>query len=232
MLDYAVHRASAGFRLIFNSVLPSLPLPGTNQFAALCRGLQPFGLSADGINVSTQAIRLADFGLECSVMQGRVTLKITHGWMEANIPTFQESDTQLVPVLLEAATDAILGDWRNSLTAPVTRLTYGAHLSLPADQLRSFLTDHLPPKYEPLGLSPDAFAYNVATDGEHKELEKARVVFARSLLLDAGIYVEFVLEYGYSITAAKSIDRAQETIWRTLETFGFERSKQEGAKNV
>lgn len=221
---YRIERASASYRMTFQDVLSALPQPGTAGFGELCRALRPFDLTVEGINFrALPSARLADVVLECSFLRGRATLRVTHGWIELAVSDLNSQDTKILPVALESAVQASVTGDPSVLDATTTRVAYSAHLALNAGDLETFLSTYLIDNRDTKGLAPDAFAYAVGTIGDRSSLEVARVVFAKSLVVPQGLYLEFFLEFAYPMSPSRSVARAESVIWTALEHVGIAR---------
>ena len=58
----------------FNSILSTLPVPGTEPFAALVREFRDYGLRPNSITLQTPTNNLGDVRLDVSLTQYRVNL--------------------------------------------------------------------------------------------------------------------------------------------------------------
>jgi hypothetical protein len=146
------------------------------------------------------------------------------------VNNLQQGDLEILPILLESVLKAVVAEWPGA-ESTTTRITYGAHLGLKPGDVGRLLSAYVSAERVSADLTPDAFAYNINTSGDRSNLEKARVVFAKSLMVNDGVYVEFFVEYGYPLSPSASIASAQKTIWHALEQFGFSRQGESQATN-
>jgi hypothetical protein len=227
MFEFTVERAFGSFRRVFDGVLPTFPLPGSQAFREFCIVLRSLGCKADGISLSPQTSRLGDMMLECSLLGGSFILKLSHGWLEVGVPNLTASELNVLPIVLESAIAATIGTANDDLGGS-TRISYGGHIlvadATPEQLLRQNLTGGL----DPAILAPHVCSYRLATGTDASKPEGATVGLAQSRVIDSGLYVEFELEFQYLIEPAAAVERARLLIDKSFHALGLHEKTSEG----
>ncbi len=219
MREYTVEQTSLTYRWTFDKMLPSLPGPGDPEFAILCRGLRDYGISPSGISFSEETGRLADVTFDISLLDDRVTLRLSYGWVELFVSNLYEGDETALVKIAEAVFKALL-EVDKSANQGRARIGYLAHLSFSPLDTEAFLREHLRGGETVPDLIADAFAYKLKWSGT-ADVQEPRVVVAKSLLFPSALYVEFSVEYGTPDKPAQTAERVRQDSQRVLTLLGL-----------
>ena len=219
MRQCTVEQSTVVYRGTFGQILPWLPIPGNKGFATLSKGLSKYGLSPASLEIEAPTSRLNDFVLTMSLLTDRVKLKLSWGWFEFLIGSLYEGDE---PSLIEIAgvLFATLAEIDSETRQSIGKYQCYSHLKLGPSQAEDLLRENLGGS----GLSelvPDAFAYQLKWK-ELKEGENARIVVARSLRVDDGLFVDLTVEYVSPDEPAKMVDRMNHDYERALGLLGLQ----------
>jgi hypothetical protein len=219
MRQSIVEQSTVIYRGMFARMLPWLPTPGNSAFDRLCKGLSKHGLSAAGIELEAPTNRLNDVVLTMSLLGDRLKLKISYGWFEFLISNLYEGDE---PGLVDIANElfATLREIDNEMTQSSGEYRSYAHLKMHPSQADNLIRENLG-KAGSSDLVPDAFAYQLRWK-ELKEGEHARIVVAKSLRLDDGLFVDLTIEYVAPDEPARMVDRINQDYDRALGLLGLE----------
>src|SRR6267154_4938073 len=182
-----VEQSTVVYRGTFAQMLPWLPIPGNKGFATLSGGLSKYGLSPASLEIESPTNRLNDFVLSMSLLTDRLKLKLSWGWFEILVNNLYEGDDPNI-IAIANVLFATLGEIDSETRQSHGKYQSYAHLKLAPLQAEELLRENL------VGtgsdeLIPDAFAYQL----KWKELndgEQARIVVARSLRVDDGLFVD------------------------------------------
>lgn len=219
MRQCSVEQSTVVYRGNFAQMLPWLPIPGNKGFATLAKGLSKYGLSPASLEIEAPTNRLNDFVLAMSLLTDRLKLKLSWGWFEFLIGNLYEGDE---PNLIEITNVlfATLAEIDSEMRQSIGKYQSYAHLKLGPSQAEDLLRENL----GGLGSSelvPDAFAYRLKWK-ELKEEESARIVVARSLRVDDGLFVDLTVEYVSPDEPARMVDRMNQDYDRALSLLGLQ----------
>jgi hypothetical protein len=219
MRQSTVEQSTVVYRGTFAQMLPWLPIPGNKGFATLSKGLSKYGLSPANLEIEAPSNRLNDFVLSMSLLSDRLKLKLSWGWFEFLIGGLYEEDE---PSLIEIAgvLFATLAEIDSETKQSIGKYQSYSHLKLGPSEAEEVLRENL----VGLGSSelvPDAFAYQLKWT-DLKEGESARIVVARSLRLDDGLFVDLSVEYVAPSEPAQMVDRMNQDYGRALGLLGLQ----------
>lgn len=218
MRECTVEQSTVVYRGRFTRMLPWLPTPGNKGFPTLSNGLSKYGLSPVGIELEAPTNRLNDVVLTMSLLADRLKLKLSYGWFEFVVSNLFEGDD---PNIVEIANVlfATLGEIDSETSQRVGEYRCYSHLKLGESQAEDVLRENL----GGMGSSellPDAFAYQLKWN-EFKEGENARIVVARSLRVDDGLFVDLTIEYVSPDEPTQMIERMNRDYDRALGLLGL-----------
>lgn len=218
MRECTVEQSTVVYRGTFARMLPWLPSPGNKGFATLSQGLSKYGLSAAGLELEAPTNRLNDVVLTMSLLTDRLKLKLSYGWFEFLVSSLYEGDD---PSIVEIANVlfATLGEIDSETSQSLGEYRSYAHLKLGPSQAEELLRENL----GGMGSSelvPDAFAYQLKWK-ELKEGEHARIVVARSLRVDDGLFVDLTIEYVSPDEPIQMVERMNQDYDRALSLLGL-----------
>ena len=213
-----VEQSTLVYRGTFAQMLPWLPIPGNKGFATLSRGLSKHGLSPASLEVDAPTNRLNDFVLTMSLMTDRLKLRLSWGWFEFLVSNLYEEDE---PSIIEIANVffATLREIDSENRQRIGEYRSYAHLKLGPSQAEELLRENLV-SVGSSDLVPDAFAYQLKWK-ELKEGEQARIVVARSLRVDDGLFVDLTIEYVSPEEPTQMIERMNRDYDRALGLLGL-----------
>lgn len=224
MQRYTIEKSSLNYRMSFNRMLGSLPVPGTPAFSTLSRGLAPFDLRPTGVMVEAPSSRLADVSLGISLLKGIVELRFSYGEFSVVVSELYEEDIPTLVAIGQVALNAILQAEADAEPASA-KVELDAHLKLEQDAAGEFLISHLPNSNLRKGLVAEAFAYQF--NWEHRsDLKAPRLVARRSLIIPQGLFVIFSGEYVSPNDFKKMAEDINEDLQSALKAVGLEPNKQ------
>ena len=200
-------------------MLPWLPTPGNKGFQSLSKGLSAHGLVPAGIELEAPSSRINDVVFTMSLLEDRLKLRLSYGWFEFLISNLYEGDE---PALIEIANQLFttLREIDNELRHGVGDYRSYAHLKLRPSQADDLMKENLGRGVSST-LVPDAFAYQLAWEGLH-ERDRARIVVAKSLQVDEGLFVDLTINYVSPDEPAQMVERINRDYDRALELLGLE----------
>lgn len=219
MRQCTVEQSTVVYRGTFAQILPWLPIPGNKGFATLTKGLTKYGLSPASLEIEAPTNRLDDFVLAMSLLTDRVKLKLSWGWFEFIVGNLDEGDE---PSLIEIADVlfATLAEIDSEARQSIGKYQSYAHLKLGPSEAEDLLRENLG-GLRSSELVPDAFAYQMKWK-ELKEGESARIVVARSLRVDDGLFVDLTVEYVSPDEPTLMVERINRDYDRALSVLGLQ----------
>lgn len=219
MRQCVVEQSTVVYRGTFGQMLPWLPTPGNKGFDSLTKGLTKYGLTPTSIEIEAPTNRLNDFVLTMSLLSDRLKLKLSYGWFEFLVSSLYEGDE---PSILDIANIVLttLNGIDSEVSQSFVKYQHYAHLKLEPSQAEGLLRENLAPA-ESSELVPDAFAYQIRWK-ELKDGEQARVIVARSLRVENGLFIDLTIDYVSPDEPVQMIARLNKDYERVLEVLGLE----------
>lgn len=226
MRECTIEQASITYRWVFDKILPLMPGPGTPTFAALCRKLQPYGISPLGITLDAPTSRLGDVILAIALLDESATLRLSYGWFELMVRGLSvnaddlesEYSTALINIVNE--THAALREVDTDSRLGHAKVNCEAHISLPSLEHEAFLRDHLHPTEDIPDLTPDAFAYTIKGSNV-SHIQESRVVITRSVVFPSAFFINLSMDYSALSDTAALAKQLVDDIERTLALLGL-----------
>jgi hypothetical protein len=220
MLQCTTEQAWIAYRWTFDKMLPGLPGPGTNAFAALIRELRPHGVTPARILVEAPTASLSDVNLRVFLLEGeRAVLRISYSFFELAINYLSEGDDKIFASIVGAVFGALLEFDKDSKQGK-SQITVRAHLKLVAADPETFLREHLNWQESQGSLAPDLFYYKVNMS-EDSRASAIRIGATKSLHFDQALYVELTADYSIPADADLAGDEFAEDARRALSLIGL-----------
>lgn len=214
-----VEQSTVVYRGSFAHMLPWLPIPGNKGFATLSRGLSKYGLTPSSLEIDAPSNRLNDFVIAMSLLDDRLKLKLSWGWFEFLITSLYEGDDPLLTEIANVLFSVLL-EIDSETSQKVGEYRSYAHLKLEPSQAEELIKENLSAGDSPQ-LEPDAFAYQLNWE-DLKDGEVARIVVARSLRVDDGLFVDLTIQYALPDAPAEMVKRMNRDYERALALLGLQ----------
>lgn len=214
-----VEQSTVVYRGTFSQMLPWLPTPGNQGFDTLTKGLTKYGLSPNGIEIEVPTNRLNDFVLTMSLLNERLKLKLSYGWFEFLISSLYEGDEPNIGEIANIFLATLKGI-DAEVTQSLVKYQCYAHLKLESAQAEQLLSENLEGSTSS-ELVPDAFAYQIKWK-ELKESEQARIVVARSLRVENGLFIDLTIDYVSPEEPVQMLARLNHDYERALALLGLQ----------
>lgn len=200
-------------------MLPWLPTPGNKGFLSLCKGLGKHGLLPEGMELEAPSTRINDVVLILSLLGNRLRVRLSYGWFEFLISNLYEGDE---PGVIDVANQLFttVREIDNEMSQSAGEYRSYAHLKMRPSQADELIRENLG-NGNCSALIPDAFAYQL-TWKELNEGERARIVVARSLQVEDGLFVDLTVNYLSPQEPAQMVERINQDYVRALSLLGLE----------
>lgn len=221
MREYIVERTSIESQWVFERMLPSLPGPGTTAFATLVRDLHPFGLKPSEVIVDTPTTRLGDVAIILTLLDRRLTVRITAAGFEVNVQGLAFGDEEPIAGIAEAilkAVKAIDADAERGLV----KVRTSSHLTIKPD-VKAFLDQHLVSGADAAELRPDVVIYRV--ESEQLAGNDVRAVIAQSLVYPSAIFLDLNLNYSAPVALLDLVSRVGQDFDFIMSLLGLSESE-------
>lgn len=193
MRDFEIEQVSLNFKWTYKTIIPSLPVVGTEAFGILCKKLSPFGLAASRIIADAPSNKLGDAQMTIILLDGRLGIKFSITSFEIISDDLLESDEQIILDLGEIVFSALEKIDEEAINGSANiNLRY--HLSLDLGENNKILSEHLTLASEKTRLSPEMAIYQVNL-GESSLVQSSRVALAESLAYKDSIFFDVSLDY-------------------------------------
>lgn len=193
MYKYVVEKSTVNYQWKYKRMLPSLPGPGSEAFAVLCKQLHPFGLSPENMTIDGSSSRMSEITIGMALLENRMMIRLTPGLVDIFVSELLVSDetpiVEIVSFLIEAVSkideDAVNGvaEVRNSL-----------HLSLPTIDVKTYLSNVLVESEFSSDLVPVTIVYQV-DKSTGINADSIRLLLAKSLMYDGAIFLDINSSY-------------------------------------
>jgi len=191
MREYTVEQSSLSFRWTFQRMLPRLPGPGSEEFAELCKGLHPYGLTPSRVVIDASSSRMSEISIGIALLDSRLGIRITAEAVEFVLNELLVDDEEkLVPIadLVFAAVrkvdeDAIYG---------TANFKVSSHFKLPHGENLGLLREHQGFQGRGFDLDGAVYRVNLGTDSLAQDF---RMAVAKSLAYEDAIFVDTSVNY-------------------------------------
>jgi hypothetical protein len=219
MRQSTIEQSTIIYKGTFAQMLPWLPSPGNKGFPSLSKALGKHGLLPAGIELEAPSSRINDVVLIMSLLGDRLKLRLSYGWFEFVISNLYEGDE---PGLIDIANQLFttLREIDNEMSQSSGEYRSYAHLKMRPSQADELIRENLGVGASP-ALVPDAFAYQLTWEGLG-DGDRARIVVAKSLRFDDGLFVDLTINYVSPDEPAQMVERINHDYDRALELLGLE----------
>jgi hypothetical protein len=219
MREYTVEQSSLNFKWTFQRMLPALPTPGTQAFAELCKGLQPYGMMPSRVTVDSPSIRLGDLALGIGLLNNRLVMRLTAGSLELFLDELLVGDEEnLIPIaeLVFAALSSIDVD----AVQGKANLRASSHLKMSSGENDAVLRDHIRFSENVPAFIPDAAVYKI-DPGQDSKAKELRVAIAKSQVYPDSIFIDISADYEGKINPAEIAEQMNNDFERIMELLGL-----------
>lgn len=193
MRDFEIEQVSLNFKWTYKTLIPSLPVVGTDAFGFLCKKLSPFGLSASRIIADAPSNKLGDAQMTIILLDGRLGIKFSISSFEIISDELLEGDEQIIVDLGEIVFGALAKIDKDVMDGNGNvNLRY--HLKLEPNESRKVLLEHLNLANSNPSVSPEVAIYQVNFE-ENSLVQSSRVAIAESLAYKDSIFFDISLDY-------------------------------------
>jgi len=193
MPNYRIEYTTLSSEWRFNSILSELPVPGSKGFVALVQGLQPFGLTAQGVSLQTPTNNLNDVRLDLALLAPRITISIGYSYITLTSGEIFEGDAETILRILQVIFNVMTGI-DPKIDSGRGHVRVSLQLPLIDEQVDNFLARYAKKQDGNITIIPDAAAFIVKSD-EISRQAQTRIVFAKSVHYANAIFCEITWEY-------------------------------------
>lgn len=223
MRDFEIEQVSLNFKWSYKTIIPSLPIIGTEAFAVLCKKLSPFGLTASGIIADAPTNKLGDAQMTIILLDGRLGVKFSVSSFEILGDNLLEGDRQIVADIGGIAFEA-LKKIDEEVIVGIAKIRLMYHLSLEPNENKKILLEHLNLTNGNPQLSPEMAIYQVNL-GEDSNLQNSKVGIAESLAYNNSIFFDVSLDYLGSENFLEFTDNIKNDVALIFNVFGLNGEK-------
>jgi hypothetical protein len=217
MRDFEIEQVSLNFKWIYKTIIPSLPVVGTEAFAVLCKKLSPFGLSASGIIADAPSNKLSDAQMTIFLLDNRLGIRFSVSSFEIITNDLLEGDEQIIADIGEIVFGALEKIDKDIISGSADiNLRY--HLKLKPNESKKILSEHLILANANPNLSPNMASYKVNL-GEDSTMQNARVAIAESLAYIDSIFFDISIDYAVLEGFAEFAINVKNDVIKILNTF-------------
>ncbi len=220
MRQYSVQQTSLTFKWVFKRLIPSLPGPGSPGFPALCRILHPYGLNASGVTVEAPSSRLSELTLSLSLLDNRVALRMTCGFLEMYVSSLITGDEEKLVKILELSFPT-LSEIDSEVGEGEAQVRVATHLKLPPLENFTLLHEHLIGPASNAKLIPEAAVYKIDVEDASRTKE-LRVVIAKSIAFEDALFVEVNSIYDGPLAISDLAKRVEADLESVIGILGLE----------
>lgn len=193
MPKYEAEHFTVKIRWHFNSILPALPVPGTEPFAILVKEFCGYGLTPSNISLQTPTNNLGDVRLDVNLARYRVNLSFDYASLEIVINELFYEDIPTLFGMMKAAFN-VLNHIDKSTEQGKGTTIIAAHLPLIDDTVEDFLARMVVQDGQMKFLIPDALAFRIGLDELSRQAE-ATIVFAKSIRYENALFTELTYNF-------------------------------------
>lgn len=219
MREFEIEQVSLNFKWTYKTIIPSLPIAGTEAFGILCKKLSPFGLSASRIIADVPSNKLGDAQITIILLDGRLGIKFSISSFEIISDDLLEDDEQNIVDIAEIIFSAL-----HKIDADVTdgnaNINLRYHLKLKPDENIKILSEHLSLSNSNPNLSPEVAIYQVNFN-ENSSMQSARVAIADSLAYKDSIFFDLSIDYAGLGNPNEFATDLRNDLVKVFNTFGL-----------
>jgi len=219
MREFEIEQVSLNFKWTYKTIIPSLPIVGTEAFGILCKKLSPFGLSASRIIADAPSNKLGDAQITIILLDGRLGIKFSISSFEIICNDLLEDDEQNIVDIIEITFSAL-----HKIDADVTdgnaNINLRYHLKLDENENIKILSEHLSLTNNNPNLSPEMAIYQVNLN-ENSAMQVAKIAIADSLAYKDSIFFDMSLDYSALGNLNESASNIKNDVVMILNIFGL-----------
>lgn len=200
MRDYTVEQSSLNLKWAYARMVPFVPTPGTPSFAALCKGLSPYNLEPARITVDAPSSRFGDVTLGIGLLNNRVALRLTPGFLELHVSDLYDGDEEKLLSIVDLAF-AVVNEVDPDSSQGEAHVRLASHLKLAPLENFAVLHEHLRMSDSISEFIPEAAAYQIDST-KASNTKELRVVIAKSLAFEDALFVDVNAVYAGPIETA------------------------------
>lgn len=219
MRDFEIEQVSLNFKWTYQTIIPSLPVIGTEAFGILCKKLSPFGLSASRIIADAPSNKLGDAQMTIILLNGRLGIKFSISSFEIISDELLEDDEQNIADIAEISFNA-LQKIDEEVTRGIANINLRYHLKLEPIENIKILSEHLSLTNTNSNLSPEMAIYQVSL-GNSSAIQSSRVAIAESLAYKDSIFFDVNLDYAELGNLNKFVANVKNDVVAVFNIFGF-----------
>jgi len=219
MREFEIEQVSLNFKWTYKTIIPSLPIVGTEAFGILCKKLSPFDLSASRIIADAPSNKLGDAQITIILLDGRLGIKFSISSFEIICNDLLEDDEQNI-VDITAITFSALHKIDADVTDGNANINLRYHLKLDENENIKILSEHLSLTNNNPNLSPEMAIYQVNLN-ENSAMQFAKVAIADSLAYKDSIFFDMSLDYSALGNLNEFASNIKNDVVMILNIFGF-----------
>ena len=219
MREFEIEQVSLNFKWTYKTIIPSLPVVGTEAFGILCKKLSPFGLSASRIIADAPSNKLGDAQMTIILLNGRLGIKFSISSFEIISDELFEDDEQILVDIAEISFNA-LQKIDEEVASGNASINLRYHLKLEPNENIKILSEHLSLTNTNSNLSPEVAIYQVSL-GENSVMQSSRVAIAESLAYKDSIFFDVSLDYSELGILNEFVTNVKNDVVAVFNIFGF-----------
>lgn len=206
MYNCEIEIANLNLSWKFPFIVSQLPVPGTEAFNYLVRGLQPFGLTARSVSLESPGSNLDDVAIVINLLNYKFTVRLTYSGIDAEGRSIEADEAiqilQVLQIIFESF-EKIDAETKNG--SGVVRLSL--HLKLLEKSVIDYISDRVSVKLKKQNVEPEAVVFPLDFDELTKRLP-TKITIAKSVAVENGLF----LEIGYQSGKTEQDSQAKEPI--------------------
>ena len=208
MIKYEAEQFAAKIKWSFDSILPNLPVPGTESFVILIKEFRPYGLTPGSVSLQTPTNNLGDVRLDINLPRYKISISFNYDSLEIvindllyeDVPVFFEIMKSAFSVLTHISKSAEQGNGTTSISA---------HLRLIDDRIEDLNAKMIVRDGQMKFVRPDALAFRIELDEVTTKAESS-IVLAKSVKYENSLFTE--LTYNFKAEDSENIIEFHQTI--------------------
>lgn len=176
-------------------MVSQLPLPSSEAFDFLLKGLRPLGLTARSINLESPSNNLDDVALVLNLLDyNKFTLRITYSGIEAEgRDIYSENVLQILQILDIVFQSLEKIDSEVKKGTGIVRLSL--HLNLLEKTVNDYISERVSAKLNDENIKPEAVVFTLEFD-EFSRTFPTKITLAKSLAVEEGLFLDINYQSG------------------------------------
>lgn len=202
MYNCEIEFANVSIGWSFSSMASQLPVPGSEAFGVLVKGLRPFEITARSINLESPSSNLDDFAITINLLKPRINLRIAYSGIDIEVKDVEDEEAEQILQILNLtfqSLEKIDSEFKDG--NGVVKISL--HTKLIDKNVSEYISEKISIKLNNSDIKPEAAVFSLNFDEITKQY-LTKITIAESLAVKNGLFLEINYQSNNSLKDGKT----------------------------